>query len=54
LIESNGVTLRPMTTGDIAQVLYRVNDPSASPFWYGKDRPVTAEGLPGDRNGFLR
>ena len=52
MIEGDAVTLRPMTPADIDIFLRWVNDPSASPFWYGRTRPVTREDLPGDWEGY--
>ena len=48
MIEGDAVTLRPMTPDVVDMFLDWVNDLAASPFWYGKDRPVTGEDLLGD------
>ncbi|MBU4175881.1 MAG: GNAT family N-acetyltransferase [Actinobacteria bacterium] len=48
MIEGDTVILRPMTPGDVDMFLDWVNDLAASPFWYGKDRPLTREELLGD------
>jgi RimJ/RimL family protein N-acetyltransferase len=48
LIEGDAVTLRPVTPDDMDMFGGWVNDPDASPFWYGKDRPLTRRNLHGD------
>lgn len=53
MIDGDTVSLRPMTPDDLDLFVRWVNDPAASsPFWYGKDRPVTREDLLGDWEGY--
>lgn len=43
VIQGDLITLRSASTDDIDDILRWVNNPAASPYWYGKERSITGE-----------